>query len=71
MTVQKKPRPRWKVTGKQYSAAVGTLILVSQAFSDGAEKPTLILAALGLFIGTPAVMKLDEVFQKRHESKED
>lgn len=53
------------MTGKQYSAAVGTLILLSQTFSDRPEKPTLILAALGLFIGTPAVMKLDEIFQRR------
>jgi hypothetical protein len=56
---------KWRPSGKQYSAAVGTLILVSQAFSDRPEKPTLILAALGLFIGTPAVMKLDEVLQRR------
>lgn len=56
---------KWRPSGKQYSAAVGTLILVSQAFSDRPEKPTLILAALGLFVGAPAVMKLDEAIRRR------
>ena len=42
------------------SAFVGAVILLSQAFSSGPEKPTLILVAGGLFIGTPLVKLLDE-----------
>ena len=60
---------KWRPTGKQYSAGLGTVILLSQAFSERAEKPTLILAALGLFIGTPAVMKIDEILRQRENGK--
>lgn len=63
----KPPAQRWRPTGKQYSALVGTVILLSQTFSDRPEKPTLIAAALGLFIGTPIVMKLEE----RRNGKDD
>jgi hypothetical protein len=51
---------RWRPTGKQVSAGLGALILLFQTFNSGPEKPTLILVAGGLFIGTPLVKLLDE-----------
>jgi hypothetical protein len=53
-------RLTWRPSGKQVSAGLGALLLLSQAFNSGPEKPTLILVAGGLFIGTPIVKLLDE-----------
>lgn len=61
-------RLTWRPSGKQVSASLGALILLSQTFNAGPEKPTLILVAGGLFIGTPLVKLFEE---KRNEERDE
>lgn len=58
----------WRPTPKQVSGLLGTVLLLSQAFNSGPEKPTLIAAALGLFLGTPVVMRFEEQQRKNNRN---